>query len=250
MIILEKNDKLILNAFIILIASSMMFRKTCTILIIVFLLYSLLTYKKNEILKKNAIYFFIIGLPFIINFLFLWNNSSFNYGIKALEKYVTLLIFPFYLITNYHKIDVYFIIKKYVLIFTLTITFLFIRFIILYKNSFLKYENGIDVWERGYSFVNSFSNHAPAINMHLSFVIVCCFYFMLKYLTQKENTRSLYFLILTIISLYFLLYINTRLALLCTLLGMIIILFNLVLIGQKKLTAFLILTTFFYFLQV
>lgn len=245
MIISEKNNKLILNTFIILIASSMMFRKACTILIIVFFLYSFINLKKNQVFRKNYIYFLIIGLPFLINLFFLWNNSSFNFGIKALEKYITLLIFPFSLILNYHKIDIYEIIKKYVLIFTITITTLFVRYIILYKSSYLKYQNGVDVWERGYTFVNSFSNHAPAINMHLSFVIVCCFYFMLKYLTQKENIRALYFFILTIISLYFLLYINTRLALLCTIIGMVIVLFNVVLRNKKKMTAFLILTTFF-----
>ena len=223
----------------------MMFRKACTILIIVFFIYSLIDFKKSQTInKKYYIYIFIIALPFFINLVSFWNNSSLDLGIKSLEKYISLIIFPVFLIKNYSKIDVSEIIIKYILFFISIITILFIRYVILFNSSYLKYQSGIDVWERGYSFVKSFGNHAPAINMHLAFVTVCCFYFMLRSLTHKNFLKTIYFLISLIISFYFLLYINTRLALLVTVSGMIIVLFNLILKKQSILKASLVLTSF------
>jgi hypothetical protein len=98
--------------------------------------------------------------------------------------------------------------------------FFFGRFILLYPEHFFKYLNGIHLWEMGYVFSESIGIHAPALNMHLAFVAFSNLYFLLE--TSKAHYTKWYKigdLMLFISSFFFVLYVNTRMALLGTLFG-------------------------------
>ncbi|WP_312311643.1 O-antigen ligase family protein [Empedobacter brevis] len=84
-----------------------------------------------------------------------------------------------------------------------------IRFCIIAPGYVNKYINGIHLWEMGYVFTDSFGNHAPAVNMHIAFVVVLNLFFMLK----NYPKIKLYNLVLLIASVISLFIINTRLSL-------------------------------------
>jgi O-antigen ligase len=76
----------------------------------------------------------------------------------------------------------------------------------------------------GYVFSNTIGIHAPALNMHLAFVCIICFYLIFFYFREGRSllikTTSI---ILFLLSFFFVLFVNTRMALFQTLVGFLIV---------------------------
>jgi hypothetical protein len=225
--ILEKKYNISFNLFLLAISSMMIFRKTCTWIIIVFVLFGILFYKKNNLSKTSIYLGLIIASPFLLEILFFWNNNSLILGLKSMEKSISLLIFPLLILGNYKRVDLLKLLQGYSVITTCLLFFYFIRFIVLYPEYIRKYLNGIHLWEMGYVFSNTIGIHAPALNMHLAFVCIICFYLIFLYFIEKRSfllkTMSI---ILFLFSFFFVLFVNTRMALFQTLFGFVIVFFH------------------------
>jgi len=222
MTISEKIYKNGLAFFLISIPLTIIFRKPCTGLIVLFAVFSLIFYKKINFKKENLINAAIIALPFLLELVFFWNNDSYLLGIKTIEKSLSLLVFPLFILGNYQQVNLYRLLKIYSITTTAIVFFFFIRFIVVYPEYFNKYLNGIHLWEMGYVFSKTIGMHAPALNMHMAFVSIINFYiFIVK---QNGPTKYLYFFIF-IISIFLLLFINTRVAIFDTVVGCSIVLF-------------------------
>jgi O-antigen ligase len=224
--ILEKKYDISLNLFLLAISSMMIFRKPCTWIIIVFVLFGILFYKKIKLSKTAINLGLIISSPLLLEILFFWNNNSLALGLKSMEKSISLLIFPLLILGNYKRVDLLKLLQGYSVITTCLLFFYFIRFIVLYPENIHKYLNGIHLWEMGYVFSNTIGIHAPALNMHLAFVCIICFYLIFLYFKEKRSflikTISI---ILFLFSFFFVLFVNTRMALFQTLFGFFIVFF-------------------------
>jgi O-antigen ligase len=223
MILSEKKYKLIFELLLLLIATTIIFRKPCTYIIIVFFIFCLLFYKKLNFPEKAIKPSLIIILPLITELLFFWNNDSLLLGIKSLEKSISLIIFPILIIGNYKRVDFYKITRYYSVITTLIILVFYISYVNYddtYVNLYSKSEDYF--WAIGYSFANYVGMHGPALNMHLAFVAMCNFYFAIYLLRRSFLLTAINFL-LFFLSFYFVVFINSKLALANLLVGIIII---------------------------
>lgn len=192
----------------------MIFRKPCTWLIILFTVFNLLFIKKIKFNKTAIIIALIIVSPFILEILFFWNNDSYSQGLKSLEKSISLLLFPLFILGNYHRVQFYKVVQYYSITTILIMLIFFIRFILVYPELMHKYLMGIDLWEMGYEFSNSIGIHAPALNMHLVFVGVINLYFVFYSFRKRKNlTDKIFNLLVFIASFFFVLFVNTRMAL-------------------------------------
>lgn len=222
----EKNFNRILHVFLCLIAVLMIFRKPCSILIVIFAVFSLFFFKKLHYTKETMILMVCIASPVILELLLFWNNDSLAKGLKALEKSTSLVIFPLFIIGNFQRINFLKLVQTYVFGTTLILLFFFIRFNVLYPDLMHKYLNGIHLWEMGYQFGNSVGIHAPALNMHLAFVTVSAFYFVIKSFKDHEESKfKVIRIIVFILSFFFVLFVNTRMALVNVFIGFLIVLF-------------------------
>lgn len=222
----EKNFNRILHVFLCLIAVLMIFRKPCSILIVIFAVFSLFFFKKLHYTKETLILMVCIASPVILELLLFWNNDSLAKGLKALEKSTSLVIFPLFIIGNFQRINFLKLVQTYVFGTTLILLFFFIRFNVLYPDLMHKYLNGIHLWEMGYQFGNSVGIHAPALNMHLAFVTVSAFYFVIKSFKDHEESKfKVIRIIVFIFSFFFVLFVNTRMALVNVFIGFLIVLF-------------------------
>ncbi|WP_243653113.1 O-antigen ligase family protein [Flavobacterium sp. 90] len=89
-----------------------------------------------------------------------------------------------------------------------------------------KYFNGIHLWEMGYQFANSIGIHAPALNMHLAFVSVCALYFVFESFHNREKVKlKIFYFITFLLSFFFVLFVNTRMALINALIGFCLVFF-------------------------
>lgn len=227
MTISEKNFNKIFNCFLGLIAIAMIFRKPCTLLIILFALFNLFFIKKLNYTKQTLILVFLIASPLILEIIMFWNNDSLFKGIKSLEKYSSLLIFPLFILGNYQRIQFLKILRFYSLTTTIILLFFFIRFIIYFPELIHKYVNGNDLWEMGYEFSNSIGIHAPALNMHLAFVSICSLFFVFESFRLYEKwTLKMNNIIAFILSFFFVLFVNTRMALFNVLIGFVLVFFG------------------------
>lgn len=229
----EKKFQQQFNYLLLLISTTLIFRLTCTKIIFVFAAFSLIYIKRIEISKKSFYYILIITIPLLLEILFFWNNDSIRLGLKSLEKSISLLIFPLFIIGNYKHINFYSLFKNYAIITTLFLLFFFIRFSIIDPHDFYKYLKGIELWEMGYVFSKTIGIHAPALNMHLAFVSTINLYFLLKSNSESILSKVGLFIIF-ILSFFFVLYINTRIALICMILGYLIVLFYEFVLSKSK----------------
>jgi O-antigen ligase len=237
---LEKNYDKIYNIFLIVISSTIIFRKFNTYIIILFVLFNIVFFNKLRCSKLSLIICLIIASPFLLDIFLFWNNISYYEGIKASEKRASLLFLPLLIVSYGIQIDFKKLLKIYSTATLAILLLLFIRYILIFPNFFLKYVKGLHLWEMGYDFSNSFDAHAPALNMHVSFISIICYYFLLN---QKDSKLIRW--LLFIISLSFVLYINTRVALMTSIIGFIVVT-SYKFINQKSIVAtikaFLILT--------
>ena len=210
----EKNFNKIFNLFLFLIASTIILRKPCTWLILLFVVFNLIFIKKIKFNKTATILVLLIGSPLILEILLFWNNDSYSLGLKSLEKSSSLFLFPLFILGNAHRVQFYKVIQYYSISTTLILLLFFIRFNVVYSGLMDKYLNGIDLWEMGYEFSNSIGIHAPALNMHLAFVTIINLYFVF-YSFRKEKTliTKIFKLLTFLVSFFFVLFVNTRMAL-------------------------------------
>lgn len=226
MIISEKRFNEIFNFFLLLIATTMIFRKPCTWIIICFVLFCLIFIKRLKYPKKGLLLGMLIASPFLLELIMFWNNQSYYLGLKSLEKSISLFVFPLFIIGHYKKIDFYKLLKTYTMLTTIIILFYFVRFVVVYPELLKKYLNGVDLWEMGYVFSNTIGIHAPALNMHLAFVAFSNLFFFIKSVNGRNDLIvKIFFLINFILSFFFVLFVNTRMALLCMIIGFIIVFF-------------------------
>ncbi|MGB5942536.1 MAG: O-antigen ligase family protein [Leeuwenhoekiella sp.] len=106
---------------------------------------------------------------------------------------------------------------------TIILMALWVRFAISYSELFNKYLNGQDLWEMGYEFAKTFGNHAPALNMHVSFVFLAHIHLFIKSLGRKNSWAALLNGGFAFLTLMLMLYINTRMALINSVLFMVFI---------------------------
>lgn len=227
MTISEKNFNKIFNGFLGLIAIAMIFRKPCTLLIVLFAVFNLIFIKKLNYSKQSVVLILLIASPLVLEIIMFWNNNSFPKGLKSLEKYSSLLVFPLFILGNYQRIQFLKILKFYSKTTTGIILFFFIRFIICFPELVHKYLNGNDLWEVGYEFSNSIGIHAPALNMHLAFVSICSLLFAFESFRLREKwILKMINCSVFILSFFFVLFINTRMALFTVLIGFFLVFFG------------------------
>ena len=208
-----------------ILASILVFRKPGTIAIILFIVSHLLIARSFKFSKNSFWKIGLIALPFLLDVLFLWNNVELSEGFKHMEKRMSMLLFPVVLIGSPIKINFKKVLTYYSILFTCLLVVLLIRFLIIEPELVSKYLKGIHLWEMGYSFANSTGVHAPALNMHVAFLVVVNTYLAIRYLIESSwkilNYRTLLFLI----SVFLLLIINTRLAVANAFIGIFLVLF-------------------------
>ena len=222
----EKNFNKIFNIFLFLIASTMIFRKPCTGLIILFAIFNLFFLKKLKFTKISLLLAAVIASPILVEILLFWNNDSYSMGLKSIEKSVSLLIFPLFILGNYQRVQFYKLLQFYSFATTGIMLFFFIRFMAVAPDLMDKYLNGIDLWEMGYQFSNSIGIHAPALNMHLAFVAIITLYFVFNVFRERKSAiiKIANFTIFTL-SFFFVLFVNTRMALFNMLIGFVLVFF-------------------------
>lgn len=222
----EKNFNKIFNGFLFFIAITMIFRKPCTWLIILFAVFNLCCIKKLKFTKTSLLLGAVIAAPLLLGILLFWNNDSYAMGIKSIEKSISLLIFPLFILGNFHRIKFFKLTQFYSFFTTISILFFFIHFTIIAPDLIDKYLNGIDLWEMGYEFSNSIGIHAPALNMHLSFVAIINLYFVFNVFRERKSAviKSANCIIFAL-SFFFVLFVNTRMALFNMLIGFVLVFF-------------------------
>jgi O-antigen ligase len=227
MIISEKKFNKIFNGFLVLLAIAMIFRKPCTLLIILFAVFNLFFIKKLSYSKQSLILIILIASPLLLEVIMFWNNDSFGKGIKSLEKYSSLLVFSLFILGNYQRIQFFKILQLYSIATTGILLFFFIRFTIYYPELMHKYLDGNDLWEMGYEFANSVGIHAPALNMHLAFVSICNLFFVFETFRLPEKwVLKIASSVVFVLSFFFVLFVNTRMALLNVLIGFALVFFG------------------------
>ena len=221
----EKNFNKIFHVFLCFIAIAMIFRKPCSLLIILFAVFNLIFFRKLKYSKTALVLMACIASPIILELLLFWNNDSFSKGLKAIEKSTSLLIFPLFIIGHYQRVNFLKLGETYLIATTLILLFFFIRFNVVFPELMNKYLNGVHLWEMGYEFSKTMGIHAPALNMHLAFASVCALFFVLESFKNHEKMIFKFFrIIIFLLSFFFVLFVNTRMALLNVLVGFLIVL--------------------------
>jgi O-antigen ligase len=211
--------------WLILLSALALFRPVATIALILFIFSNLLYCRRMSWDKRKWTMVLLIASPLLLDLLFLWNNDSVWDGVKNGEKHLSTFLLPWAILGQAFTIDVRRVLKGYTWLFTSLLTLGLIRYIFLFPEEISKYLAGIEVWKMGYHFALSLKLHAPALNMHIAFLLVTNFYLIVDNLRQKRsrNTQILQF-VCFILSVILLLAVNTRMALLNAFLGIFLIL--------------------------
>lgn len=209
MMISKEKFNQINNWLIILILSTIFFRSVSTALIFIFAGFNIINYKYLSFYKKNIKYYVVATIPFLLEILFVWNDVGSIKLFKPIEKNLSFLIFPLFILSNYKAYNLHYIANKYRKITTILIIILLIRFTFLFPDYVQKYMLGRELWEMGYVITNSFGNHAPTVNMQLAFVVLLNLYFLLKNFSKNINSN----IFLLLLSIFELIIVNTRLSL-------------------------------------
>lgn len=227
MTISEKHFNKIFSFFLVAIACTLIFRKPCTWLIFAFAIFNILYFKKTQWSKKSLILSGIIASPFLLELVLFWNNDSLAQGLKSIEKTTALVLFPLFILGNYQRISFLKLLRYYVNGTTLVMIVFTLRFVFVFPEYVNKYWHGVHLWEMGYVFANSIGIHAPALNMHLAFVSIAALYLLLQS-WQMRKDKSVVFLtsIVFACSFFFVLLVNTRMALFNVLVGYLFVVFS------------------------
>ncbi|WP_051621368.1 O-antigen ligase family protein [Leeuwenhoekiella sp. MAR_2009_132] len=225
MIVSERTYRFNYNIWLIILAVSLIFRLPATLLLILFVAYNLFFYKHLKFIKKRLLFIGLIASPFLLDLIFLWNNELLQEGLKHAEKRISMLLLPFFILTQNHRFNTALIVRCYAILTTLILSFCLIRFAVISPELWAKYLNGVDLWEMGYRFASSINMHAPALNLHVAFVVVINFYFLKEGFTKVSKKYQIWRVIIFITSIIILFYVNTRLAILNAFIGILLITF-------------------------
>lgn len=206
------------NFLLLTVSLALPFGKLSNLAIILFTLFNLIFYKRPELNKQIWKIALLMLIPLILEVLFFWNNDVFAKGIKSLMKYISLLVFYFFIIGHYKRVNVNQLLRCYAMSMTIILLLLEIRFVIFFQEYVQKYLNGIDLWEVGYVFTQSFKVHAPALNLQLVFVACVNLYFLLASFFEKNKRQILVNTLLVLFSSLHVLIVNTRISLVCLIL--------------------------------
>jgi O-antigen ligase len=227
MTISEKHFNKIFSFFLVAIACTLIFRKPCTWLIFAFVIFNIFYFKKTQWSKKALVMAGIIASPFLLELVFFWNNDSLVQGIKSIEKSTALVLFPLFILGNYQRISFQKLLQFYVNTTTLVMIFFALRFVFVFPEYVTKYWHGVHLWEMGYVFANSIGIHAPALNMHLAFVSISALYLLLQRGQMKKKMGFVFLSFLVFVfSFFFVLLVNTRMALFNVLVGYLLVVFS------------------------
>ncbi|WP_052476698.1 O-antigen ligase family protein [Nonlabens marinus] len=210
---------------IAVLASILVFPKPATIAILIFVVVSLFYYHNIKWTRVAIWSIVIIALPFVLDLIFLWNNDVLGEGLKHMEKRLSMAVFPILILSQRQDFNLLRILKIYSTIFTILLTVLFARYAIVESALFYKYLNGIHLWEMGYAFANSMGLHAPAVNMHVAFLVLVHTYLIACCWKRMTLRLRILRIILWCISVFMLLYLNTRIAVGIALVGILVIIF-------------------------
>lgn len=223
MIVSLKKYNQINQLLILLIACTIVFRSICTPIIIFFLVFNLLHCKFIIIEKKHFKDILIISSPLLISILFFFNNDTISGGFKSVEKLLTLIIFPLFVLTN-KNLNINFILNQYRIWFLVILLGFLVRFVLIFPEKITKYINGIDLIEIGYQYAISLGSHAPLLNLQVGFLSVVHFYFLIQSIVNKQFSKIFFNIILFFLSFSLVLIVNTRITLLAVILCVIVIL--------------------------
>jgi O-antigen ligase len=203
----------IFNLFLALIAATIVFRKPCTWLLIGFAVFNIACIRQVKLNKTTLWLTGFIALPFLLEIIFFWNNSSVSAGFKSAEKTISMLLLPLFILGNYRYINLNSILFTFGRLLAVFLLFCVIRFVILYPENIQNYLKGIDLWDSGYALARSFKTHAPAVNMHMGFAAMVNFYFALHaFIDRKSMLHKSVSLAFFALSVLLVLVLNTRLA--------------------------------------
>ena len=225
MIVSERAYRYNYNLWLIVIAVTLLFRVPATYLLILFTAYNLIFYKQFLFTKKHLLVTGLIASPFLLDLLFIGNNDSILEGFKHAEKRISLLVLPLLILNQNHHINAPLILRMYGVITTLILGFCLVRFAFVSPELFMKYLHGKDLWEMGYKFANSIGKHAPALNLHVAFVVVINYYFIKEGIGKLKRNLLFRRIAIFILSILILFYINTRLAIINAFFGIVLITF-------------------------
>ncbi|MEZ7494591.1 O-antigen ligase family protein [Leeuwenhoekiella aequorea] len=225
MIVSERAYRYNYNVWLIVIAVALLFRVPATYLLILFTAYNLIFYKQFLFTKKHLLFTGLIASPFLLDLLFIGNNDSILEGFKHAEKRISLLVLPLLILNQNHRINAPLILRVYGVITTLILGFCLVRFAFVSPELFMKYLHGKDLWEMGYKFANSIEKHAPALNLHVAFVVVINYYFIKEGIGKLKRNLLFRRIAIFILSILILFYINTRLAIINAFFGILLITF-------------------------
>ena len=225
MIVSERAYRYNYNLWLIVIAVTLLFRVPATYLLILFTAYNLIFYKQFLFTKKHLLVTGLIASPFLLDLLFIGNNDSILEGFKHAEKRISLLVLPLLILNQNHRINAPLILRIYGVITTLVLGFCLVRFAFVSPELFMKYLHGKDLWEMGYKFASSIEKHAPALNLHVAFVVVINYYFIKEGIGKLKRNLLFWRIAIFILSILILFYINTRLAIINTFFGIVLITF-------------------------
>lgn len=192
---------------------------------------------RSRLTKMSVWACLIIASPFLLDLLFFWNNDSLLEAVKHGEKRASLLVLPIIFFTIRERLSLNRILRRYAIIFPVVLTGLFVRYLILFPENVQKYLKGVHLWEVGYDFANSTSVHAPALNMHIAFLCMVATYFLVEELFQNRRVmRIVIWAFSFITSFFFLIYVNTRLAVIMGVVGILLVLVwkTVSILGLKK----------------
>lgn len=241
--VLKEKYLSVYGTFLGVLGSLLPFIKPATVAVLAFVLLNLVFLKKIRFSKTTIFHSILISAPFFLHVIFIFNNDSLSEGIKHTEKYLSMLIFPILIVGQRISFSLKTVINVYSILFT---TILFTAFTLHFLSNyglFEQYLNGMLVWQMGYKFAASLGSHAPALNMHVAFLLVINVYLMLKDILSKANKLQLFCrfaLLFTSLSILFVL--NTRVAFFNASLGVLIITFVKLksTIPTKKLTLYVL----------
>ncbi|MDR0224542.1 MAG: O-antigen ligase family protein [Myroides odoratus] len=207
------------NILILLIGSTFFIRKLSTILIIVFLVFCVIFKRKLIFSKEAKLLCLVLSSLFWIEVIFLWNSSDLGIALKSLEKYLSLLLLPIFILGNYKDVKFHFIVENYAKIVFVLTAFYLTRFVISEPEKVSIYLSGNLLWEAGYVIADSFGNHAPNVNLHLTFVSSILFYYFIHHYNSRGVIHNILYLLMIIAVSCFVFIINTRVALFLMFLG-------------------------------
>ncbi len=234
-----------------ILSGIMVFSMPGTIAILFFVFFNVIYYKRFKWHSSILQPVIIISIPFLLNILFIWNNDSFYEGMKHTEKYISMLIFPLLILGQYISISINKVLSVYTFVFTLILILALGFHVLLNLDIFETYLNGAMVWQMGYKFALSVNSHAPALNMHVAFLVVANYYLMLSsFFKTQKRLKILYRILFFVLALLVLFIINTRIAVVNAFIGIFIITVAKMIKGLSKKRILILSTSIFLFLSL